>query len=220
MPNFKCNVCDELFTGEDALEDIQEHLLTCAVTKITTVQEAHLFKRLLETFPVIAAMEYEEHEDYDEPNYLRITRQDGSEYKVAYQYGSTFSNRKEEEPFDVARRGIEYVESLILEITSAVKTQAPQSDIHFSGVRSNSGYAGNGYHFSFTVNGKTETLTHYKNGGGIKKLVEKIVSFYTTEISGVLTRSNDEYTIDGVSVNQWLLNHVGKDVWLTENKSK
>lgn len=220
MPNFKCNVCDELFTGEDALEEIQEHLFTCAVTKITTIREAHLFKRLRETFPVIAAIEYEDQDEYDEPNYLRITRQDGTEYKVAYQYNSMFSNHKQEEPFAVASRGIEYVEGLILDITSAVKAHIPHSDIHFSGIRLNSGYAGDGYHFSFTVNGKTETLTHYKNSGSSNQLVEKVISFYATEISGVLTKSNEEYTVDGVSVNQWLLNHVGKDVCLKEKKSK
>lgn len=217
MADLKCNVCETIFSGEDALHEIKEHLMGCAVTKVEKTDD-NLLVLLKEEFPDMQNIEYkptDEYDDFDDPDYLVVTRKDGSTYEVIYRHSEAFRTRAED-MYTIASRNIHLVESSIAAIIHLVTEKVATSDIRFSGMRKNTGYLGNGYLFTFSIGEKKETLTYYKNSGTVETFAGRVISCYQNEVSGMLTKFNNDYTIDGICINQWLLQRVGKNITLKE----
>lgn len=214
MKSYKCENCDEMFRGEGAKEKIIQHLLDCAVIEMDEQPYLEVEKQLKEIYDFIDAVEFTFSNDFEYPDMAIIKRKDGVMYKVAHRLKNF--RKEEEDTLVIMSRGIAVIEKRANEVVEKAKEVVPEANVRFVGIHENSGYAGNGYVFSFDVNGQVKTITMYKDY--VQTIVEKIKSYYRDEATGVLKLHNLEYSIDGVSVSEWLQRNLGKNCTLKVNQ--
>lgn len=223
MKQYQCQKCDEVFSGEEALEEIQAHLMECAVIEIVE-KPFGLTNRLKEKFPFIERTETRI-EDYDEPNSLIVYRKDGSKYRVYYPYVHINRNQafipfdKSEKPTRIAKSQeevefehisgqIEEKEAYIQKVVDTIHGFKPRSQIKYLDCRENTGYLGDGFKFEFYVKDQKIQQNFFKN----EDAIGSIKAYYLEEFSGELTGQNGEYAVGEVSLKKWLELNKGQKV--------
>lgn len=216
MKSYKCENCDEMFRGEGAKEKIIQHLLDCAVIEMDEKPYLEVEKELKETYDFIESVAFTFSNDFEEHDKAIIKQKDGVTYKVVHRYKSF--GKENEKPLTVMKREIDAIQKRVCEVLEQAKKVVPEANVRFTGIHENSGYAGNGYIFSFDVNGQVKTITMYKDY--VQTIMEKIKSYYRDEATGVLKLHNLEYSIDGVAVSEWLQRNLGKNCTIQVNDEK
>ena len=214
MKSYKCTNCEEVFRGEEAKQEVVNHLLECAVIEMDETPYLAIEKELKETYDFIDSVEFTFSNDVEEHDKAIIKQKDGVTYRVIHGY-KRFGKEKEN-PLTVMKREIDAIQKRVHEVIEQAKEAVPEANVRFTGIHENRGYLGNGYIFSFDVDGIVKSITMYKDYA--ETIVEGIKSYYADEATGTLKLHNAEYSIDGVAIAKWLQRNLGKNCTIQVNK--
>lgn len=204
--SYKCEVCEDVFTGENAKEEIIEHLMECAVIEYRANTEVEsLIQEIKTNLNNIKDIDYRKG-DYDTYDYLKIMKEDGSYYYVYLSESFSIENILEV---------IENKENLIKEVIEEANRLLPDVKVRFYKEVQNTGYAGNGleFHASRGKNGIIKPITAYRDYQEVDLIVGMIRSHMEDKIEGrieVKYISGNPILIDNVPIQKWMSSHVGK----------